>query len=87
MSAQAICLADELSSLKSRFNELSQEKEQLLSEVTSLKSNLESATTQNLELVNTSRDLQEKLEVANKVVQSNADLYGARPHSVVSMSE
>ena len=67
LTAQIICLNDELSGLKSRFAEVSQEKDHLLIEVTSLKSNLEKLMSENEQICQTSNDLNEKLDAAIKV--------------------
>ncbi len=68
LSAQVICLSDELSGVKNQFCEVSQEKENLILEVTSLKSKLDLVSVENGELSNTLKDVTEKLDAANKVI-------------------
>jgi hypothetical protein len=54
--------------VKNHLSEISQEKENLILEVTSLKSKLDLVSAENVELNNTLKDIQEKLDAANKVI-------------------
>ncbi len=54
--------------MKNHLSEISQEKENLILEVTSLKSKLDLVSAENVELNNTLKDIQEKLDAANKVI-------------------
>ena len=67
LSAQIICLNDELSNLKYRFVQTSKERDELENKVSLLKSDLDRISRENLELKNTSDDVQRQLDVANKV--------------------
>ena len=70
LSAQIICLNDEMSGVKSRLAQVSMEKENLSKEFDSLKLSFESVTSQHEELSRSSKDLNEKLDMAVKVKKS-----------------
>ena len=67
LSAQVICVNDELSDLKSRFGQTSREKEELESSAAALKSNLEKVSNESFELTKNLDEVQKQLEIANKV--------------------
>ena len=67
LSAQVICVNDELSDLKSRFGQTSREKEELESSAAVLKSNLEKVSIESFELTKNLDEVQKQLEISNKV--------------------
>jgi hypothetical protein len=78
LSAQIICLNDELSTLKSRFAETSRDKESLELELSTLKSNFEQISAENVELRKNVETARDQVDAANKVFLFKKNLFSGK---------